>query len=317
MMINFNQLRIFYQTAKHQSCSVAAQKLFITQPAVTAQIKAFEDSCSLKLFKKKGRKIYLADEGKALFEYAKKVFEYEKEIEDAIEDMRELKKGVLKLGTTKTYARAYMPLFISQYRQTYPNIRIYLNEGSSLEMTNHLLDFQNELVIVAKIEENPQICFVPFCQEEIVVLLPPYHHITKRKSVTLGELAEEPIIIKEKGSGTRKCLNEIFARKGLVPNILMETNNTDFIKQLVLRGDGISFLVKAAISTELAEKKLVTIPIEDCRIVTDVNIAYLKNQHLSTPAQAFLNILEDLTTEGAPAQSIGTMVSSLLHQTSR
>jgi len=101
-MINFNQLRIFYQTAKYQNCTVAAQKLFITQPAVTAQIKTFEESCNLRLFKKRGRKIYLTDEGKILYEYTKKVFEYEKEIEDAIEDMRELKVGILRLGTTKT-----------------------------------------------------------------------------------------------------------------------------------------------------------------------------------------------------------------------
>jgi DNA-binding transcriptional LysR family regulator len=293
MMINFNQLRIFYQTAKYQSCTVAAQKLFITQPAVTAQIKAFEDSCNLRLFKKKGRKIYLTDEGKTLFEYAKKVFEYEKEIENAIEDMRELKKGVLRLGTTKTYARAYMPLFISKYRQSYPKIRIYLNEGSSLEMTNSVLDFKNELVIVAKVEENPQIHCVPFCQEEIVVLLPPDHDIAKKKSA-------------------RNRLNETFAQKGLVPNILMETNNTDFIKQLVHRGDGISFLVKAAVSKELENKELVTIPIEDCQIFTAVNIAYLKNQHLSTPAQAFLDILEDLTSESAPLQSISSLVAGML-----
>jgi DNA-binding transcriptional LysR family regulator len=312
MKINFHQLRIFYQTAKYQSCTVAAQKLFITQPAVTAQIKAFEDSCNLRLFKKKGRKIYLTDEGKTLFEYAKKVFEYEKEIETAIEDMRELKKGVLRLGTTKTYARAYMPLFISKYRQSYPNIRIHLNEGSSLEMTNSVLDFKNELVIVAKVEENPQIRFVPFCQEEIVVLLPPDHDIAKKESVTLSELAKEPIIMKERGSGTRKCLTEIFAQKGLVPNILMETNNTDFIKQLVLRGDGISFLVKAAVSKELENRELVTIPIEDCQIFTDVNIAYLRNQHLSTPAQAFLDILENLTSEGGPLQSISSLVAGML-----
>jgi DNA-binding transcriptional LysR family regulator len=312
MMINFNQLRIFYQTAKYQSCSVAAQKLFITQPAVTAQIKAFDDSCNLRLFKKKGRKIYLTDEGKTLFEYAKKVFEYEKEIEDAIEDMKELKKGVLRLGTTKTYARAYMPIFISKYRQSYPNIRIYLNEGSSLEMTNSVFDFKNELVIVAKVEENPQIRFIPLCQEEIVVLLPPDHDIAKKKSVTLSELAKEPIIMKERGSGTRKCLNETFAQKDLVPNILMETNNTDFIKQLVHRGDGISFLVKAAVLKELENRELVTIPIEDCQIITDVNIAYLKNQHLSTPAQAFLGILEDLTSEGAPLQSIGSLVARMI-----
>jgi len=139
-MINFNQLRIFYQTAKYQNCTVAAEKLFISQPAVTAQVKAFQEFCNLKLFKKMGRKIYLTDEGKSLYEYVRKVFEYEKEIEDTIEDMRLLKKGVLRLGTTKTYALSYMPFFISRFRQSYPHIKIHLDEGSSLQMANSLLD---------------------------------------------------------------------------------------------------------------------------------------------------------------------------------
>jgi DNA-binding transcriptional LysR family regulator len=310
-MINFNQLRIFYQTAKYQNCTIAAEKLFISQPAVTAQVKAFEEFCHLKLFKKMGRKIYLTDEGKSLYEYVRKVFEYEKEIEDTIEDMRLLKKGVLRLGTTKTYARSYMPFFISRFRQSYPHIKIHLDEGSSLQMANSLLDFQNEIVIVAKVEDNHQIRFVPFCQEEIVVLLSPDHRLSKRKSITMTELSKEPIIMKEEGSGTRKALNDAFAQKGLVPNILMETNNTDFIKQLVLRGDGISFLVRAAVSTELEEKKLVTVPIENCQIFASVSIAYLSNQHLSTPAQAFLAILEGLSPEGAPLQNIGSLVARM------
>jgi DNA-binding transcriptional LysR family regulator len=311
MMINFNQLRIFFQTAKYQNCTVAAEKLYITQPAVTSQIKAFEESCNLTLFKKKGRKIFLTDEGKNLYEYAKRVFEYEKEIGDAIEDMRELKKGILRLGTTKTYARAYMPIFISKFRHSYPNIKIHLNEGSSLDMTNSLLDFQNEIVIIGKVEDNSQIQFVPFCQEEIVVLLSPDHNLAQKKSVTLSELAKEPIIMKERGSATRKRLAEAFARKGLVPNTLMETNNTDFIKQLVLRGDGISFLVKVAISTELEDRKMVTLPIEDCKIFADVKIAYLKNQHLSTPAQAFLDILEEVSPEGTTLQSMSSLVARM------
>ncbi len=310
-MINFNQLRIFYQTAKYQNCTIAAEKLFISQPAVTAQVKAFEEFCNLKLFKKMGRKIYLTDEGKSLYEYVRKVFEYEKEIEDTIEDMRLLKKGVLRLGTTKTYARSYMPFFISRFRQAYPHIKIHLDEGSSLQMANSLLDFQNEIVIVAKVEDNHQIRFVPFCQEEIVVLLSPGHHLSKRKSITMTELSKEPIIMKEEGSGTRKALDDAFAQKGLVPNILMETNNTDFIKQLVLRGDGISFLVRAAVSTELEEKKLVTVPIENCQILASVSIAYLRNQHLSRPAQAFLAILEGLSPEGTPLQNIGSLVARM------
>jgi DNA-binding transcriptional LysR family regulator len=83
-MINLNQLRAFYQAAKCQNVSVAAQQLFVSQPAVTAQIKLFEDSCGLRLFKKKGRHLYLTDEGKTLFNYARKIFEYERKIEDAV-----------------------------------------------------------------------------------------------------------------------------------------------------------------------------------------------------------------------------------------
>jgi DNA-binding transcriptional LysR family regulator len=130
----------------------------------------------------------------------------------------------------------------------------------------------------------------------------------------MAELAEEPIVIKETGSGTRKAINDAFVSKGLAPNILMETNNTDFIKQLVLRGDGVSFLVRSAVSAELEEGKLVTIPIEDCQILADVNIAYLKNQHLSTPALAFLNMLEDLSSEGTTLQGIESLLAKMVVQ---
>ena len=92
-MINLNQLRAFYQAAKCRNVSVAAEHLFVSQPAVTAQIKLFEDNCGLKLFKKKGRSLHLTDEGKLLYNYAKKIFEYEKKIEDAVGQMKELKKG--------------------------------------------------------------------------------------------------------------------------------------------------------------------------------------------------------------------------------
>ena len=124
MMINFNQLRIFYQTAKYESCSVAAEKLFITQPAVTAQVKAFEDSCNLKLFKKRGRKIYLTDEGKKVFTYASRIFELEKQLEETISGFQNLKQGSLRIGTTKTYARYIMPILLTPFQKSFPDIII-------------------------------------------------------------------------------------------------------------------------------------------------------------------------------------------------
>ena len=313
-MINFNQLRTFCQAAKHGSYTTAAKKLYVTQPAVTAQMKLLEDHCNLKLFKKRGRKVYLTDEGKTLYQYARKIFDYEKEIEDVIEEMRELKRGVLRLGTTKTYARYFMPLMITSFRETYPHIQIHLDEGSSQDMTLSLLDFQNEIVIIAKAEDHPDVCFFPFSKEEVVLIAAPDHHLAGKSPATFAHISKEPIIMKEIGSGTRKLVNKMFAKNNSTPVMLMETSNTEFIKQLVQRGDGISFLVKEAVAVELRDGKLATVPLQGHRLFLDMSVAYLKDQHLSPPAKAFLDILGKLAPEEMLPQGIGALMVKMLSQ---
>ena len=311
-MINFNQLRVFYQAAKDGNFTLAAAKLHITQPAVTAQVKLFEEFCNLRLFKRKGRKVYLTDDGKALCEYAQKIFKYEKELENAIEDMKELKRGVLRLGTTKTYARYFMPFLITDFRQAYPHIKIHLDEGSSLDMIHSLLDFRNEVAIVARAEDHPDVCFIPFSQEDLVLILSPDHHLTQKNAISVKELVHEPIIMKETGSGTRRLVNELFAQNNVVPNVLMETSNTEFIKQLVQRGDGVSFVVREAAAAELQGGKLATVPLIEHKMRLDVSIAYLKNQHLSTTAKAFLNVLGTLAPADMSPKGIGALMAKML-----
>jgi DNA-binding transcriptional LysR family regulator len=313
-MINFNQLRVFYHTAKNLSCTKAAEQLFITQPAVTAQLKLFEGACSLRLFKKKGRHIYLTDEGQTLYDYAKKVFDYEQEIEGVIEDLRELKRGALRLGTTKTYARYFMPFLMTSFHQAYPDIKIHLDEGSSLNMMNSLLDFRNEVAVIAKAGDHPDVQFTPFSQEELILILAPDHPLSARRIVSAETLAREPIIMKEVGSGTRILVNNLFAEYRFTPNILMETSNTEFIKQLVMRGDGVSFLVREAVAAELRDGRLRTIPIKGKKLYLDVSIAFLKNQHLSPPAQAFLAILNKMVPAEKQDQGIRAIMSRVLDQ---
>jgi DNA-binding transcriptional LysR family regulator len=313
-MINLNQLRVFYHAAKNLNYTAAANELFITQPAVTAQMKAFEESCNLKLFKKRGRSLFLTDEGRALYGYAKKIFKYEKEIESAIEDMHELKRGVLSLGTTKAYARYFMPLMLSTFHENYPSIKIQLNEGSSLDMIYSLLDFKNEVAVIAKAEDLSEVNFYPFSKEEMAVIVTPGHPLTRKKAVSFKELAEEPFIMKEKGSGTRKLVEQSFAKVNCEPNTLMETSNTEFIKQLVQRGDGISIVVKEAVARELGEKKLAQVPLKNSQIYLDVSIAYLKDQPLSPPARAFVETLTKLRSEDIDPMGIGAMMAKILAQ---
>ncbi|MGD8961118.1 MAG: LysR family transcriptional regulator [Desulfobacterales bacterium] len=313
-MLNFNQFRVFYYAAKNLNFTAAAGELFITQPAVTAQIKSFEEFCNLKLFKKKGRKIYLTDEGRSLYQYAAKIFKFEKEIEAVIDDMRELKRGVLSLGTTKAYARYFMPLMITTFHQKYPQIKIQLNEGSSLDMIHGLLDFKIEVAIIAKAEDNPEVHFFPFSQEEMSLIVAPGHFLTKKKKISFADLATLPFIMKEKGSGTRKLVEELFEIEGRTPNILMETSNTEFIKQLVQRGEGVSFVVKEAVAAELKEKKLTTVPLRGPKVYLDVSIAYLKGQVLSPPARAFVDTLIGLKSEDLHPMGIGLLMAKILSQ---
>jgi DNA-binding transcriptional LysR family regulator len=314
VMLNFTQLRVFYFAAKYQSFTTAAKKLFITQPAVTAQIKLFEEYSGLKLFKKKGRKICLTDQGRTLYNYTSKVFEYEEEMEKVIYEMKELKRGLLRLGTTKTYARYFMPFLMTSFHEGYPNIKIRLDEGSSLDMIHSLLDLKNEVAIIAKAEENPNVCFIPFSHEELVLILAPEHRLARRKAVTIKDLADEPIIMKETGSGTRKRVNELFEKHHCVPDVLMETSNTEFIKQLVQRNDGVAFIAREAVVIELKEKRLINVPIKGRRIFLDVSIAYLKNQQLSPPGQAFLDMLLRIAPGEKADQGIRKIMNGMLNK---
>jgi DNA-binding transcriptional LysR family regulator len=311
-MINLNQLRVFYEAARSGSFTIAAGKLFITQPAVTAQIKIFENQCNLKLFKKRGRRLYLTDEGATLYEYAKKIFEHEREIEDVIEEMRKLKRGILRLGTSKAYARYFMPLLISSFREAYPHIKVYLDEGSSFDIIRSLVNLKNEVAVIAKVDDDPDVTFLPFMRNQLVLIVGPTHNLAKRKSVSVEELVKHPMIMKEMGSGTRKRVNELFSARGLAPSVLMETSNTEFIKQLVQRGEGISFLVEEAVAAEIREKKLATIPVAGEAPFLDVSIAYLKDQHLSHPARAFVNTLKKMIPREHKDQGIRKVLEEYL-----
>jgi DNA-binding transcriptional LysR family regulator len=312
-MINLNQLRAFYQVAKCRNVSIAAKNLFVSQPAVTAQVKLFEDNCGLKLFKKKSRNLHLTDEGKALYKYAHKIFKYEKKIERAVEQMKELKQGTLRLGSARTYARYFMPFLLTGFRDAYPNIKIHLDEGSSRDMIHSLRELKNEVVIIAKVEENPDISFIPFSREEVVLLLSPDHRLARKNSIDFDLLAEEPIILKDEGSGTRKLVDHLFIQNRRTPNVLMETGDAEIIKLLVQHGEGISFLVKEAVAVELQAGKLATAPIKDQRIFLDVSIAYLKNQPLSPPARAFLKSMEDIGTKEMRFRGLGALMQKLLN----
>ena len=300
-MLNLHHLRVFFHVAKNLSYTLAAKDLYISQPAVTKQVKALEELLDLKLFVTKGSKTNLTEEGKTLFEYAKKLFDYEKEIELAVEEIKTLKRGILQLGTPKPF-QFFLSFLMDTFHKEYPSIQIEIIEGTSLSLMRDLLNNKAEIVLGAKVEEHPKVRFIPFSREEVSFVVRPDHPLAQRKVISLEEFSEISIILKAVGAGTRKVVMDLFKEHNVTPKILLETNDSDFIKDVVQRGEAGTFLADADITEPVKEGKLVKVPIEGLEIFLEINILYLKDQPLSVPARTFLSLLgrPELTSKHFP-----------------
>lgn len=289
--MNLNQLRIFFESAKQLSFSKAAKRLYISQPAVSSQIKSLEAMLRQQLFTKVGRKMFLTEPGKVLLGYASKIFELETEAEKALNEIKEIRKGTLHVGTTKTYARYLMPNYISTFHAMYPGISIHLTEGSSLEMVQSLFQMKNEIAIVASTNYPKSSNKIPLGHEEILLVVRPDHELARQDSITVEELAKIPVIMREEGSGVRRAIMEMFKKKDCSPTILHEASNFGLIIELTEIGEGASFVVRSAVEKELEQGVLKAIKIIDTSLTIDMNIVYLNEKTLSKIGRAFINML--------------------------
>lgn len=290
-MINFNQVRVFYEVASEGSLKAASEKLFVSQSAISVMLRSFEDFCDLVLFKRIGRRLILTETGHILLQSCRQVFEQEKDLERAISDLHQLRIGIIKIGTSKTYAQHVMPPLINCFHSQYPTVKIVLDEGTSMQIGRSLLKSQNELAIIAKTEELNGVEFIPFKSEEIVLFSSPHHSFAKRaEGIRFSELKAQPIIMRDEGSGTRRVVDEAYGRHGIRPHILLETGNRECITDMVAKGEGVSFLVQSSLIEDFEKHRLQMIPIIDEKLHLDVKIAYLRDQPLSQAAKAFLKL---------------------------
>jgi DNA-binding transcriptional LysR family regulator len=296
MLMNLNQLRVFYEAARLQSFTQAARSLCVTQPAVTAQVRSLEENLELPLFNKRGpgRRMVLTGAGELLLEHARRIFELEAEMVRALAETRQLKRGLLRISTTKTYARYVMPQYVSRFREFHPGIQVNLDEGSSAEVCKALLEGRSELGVLAASQQIKGLTFVPFREEEVCLFAAPGSVLARRREKTaVGDLAGQPLIMREEGSTLCELVLQFFDRHGVTPRVVIQTSNSDCVKAMVEQGEGAAFLVRSVIEKEVVEGRLAVVPLVDEPLTLQVHIAYLEGGDLSPAALAFLGLLEE------------------------
>jgi DNA-binding transcriptional LysR family regulator len=288
MQINLNHLRIFYYAAKEKSLTKAAETLFVTQPAVTMQIKALEQYLEVALFRKRGKFLELTKEGSVLYKYAEKIFGVVEEMEHALKGFATLTRGSLTIGTTRSFARHLMPGLISRYQEKFPGIKVSLEVGSSSEIAEGVANFKYDLGIIGRIPLPGKIKAIPYKPEEFCLVVSPDHRFAKRGVVSCRELRSEPIIIRESGSGSRYSMLSFLDSHGVKPSVLIEAGSVEFIKEYVIQGRGISFLYKPEVQLEAKMGLLKPLELVEGPIYIQTVIVVPEGVTLSPAPRAFL-----------------------------
>jgi len=293
MRMNLNQLRAFFLAARERSITKAAESLYVTQPAVTMQIKSLEQDLEVKLFRKYGKNLELTEAGSVLFGYAEKIFEIVEEMEYVLKGHAASTHGSLTIGTTRSFARHLMPGLLSRFQKRYPKVKVILKVGSSQEIVDGVLDFVYDVGTIGRVPYKSRLNVIPYSREEFCLVVSPQHRFATCEDVSIRKLENEPIIIREEGSGSRYAILSLLTSHGVKPSVLMEAGSVEFIKEYIMKGQGISFLYKPEIRLEATLGLLKPVAVREGPILVQTDTVFPKGADLSPPVKAFLQLIEE------------------------
>ena len=288
---SLNSLLVFHEVAKHKSFSKAAEGLFISQPAVTKHIRNLESKMGMGLVQRGKGGFALTDFGKILFKYTQKISSHLMEIENVLGNLQKDHHGLLRIGTTESYSKCLMPKLLSGFQNSFPSIKIALDVGNSEEIERSLITYRNDLALIGVTKVSSKFESIPFLEEELALIVSPLHPLTKRQAVSLRELEGYPLIIRAKGSTTRRILLEAFKILDIYPSLLIEAASSEFIKQWVSEGKGVSVIVKRTVEDEEKRGMIKTIPLLE-KLHFEVAFLYLKEERSNPSINTFVGYIE-------------------------
>lgn len=288
--MNLHQLRVFYEVARTGSFSGAANRLNLTQPAVTWQVKSLENFYDMRFLDRIGKKVLLTEEGKVLLDYADRILNLGRQAEEALADLKGLSRGNLRIASTFTFGDFYLPALLEAFHRKYPRITVQVSTGNSSQIVENTLLHRNDLAIAAYDPKDEKLEVREITTDLLVPVVSPFHPLARKKSISLKELNGQPLILREKGSSPRKILDEILAQRGLSPQIFMESASTSAIKKMVQSGVGMAILSQQVVKKEIQARSLKKLSFSDVEIAYRFYLVYHKDKYLSRAVKAFLDV---------------------------
>jgi LysR family transcriptional regulator, low CO2-responsive transcriptional regulator len=283
---SLRQLQLFASAASTSSFSRTAKAMHLSQPAVSMQMRQLEDLAGQPLFERVGRRLFLTDAGRELARHARDVLRCLEAADESLTALLGLRAGRVRIGVTST-AKYFAPKLIALFSADNPHVTIELRVNNRDSIDTLLADNELDLALMGRPPEGLDTVVAPFADHPLVIIAPPGHPLARQRRPSLADVAREPFLVREPGSGTRAAMERFFAAAGLTPPVRMELPSNETIKQAVMAGMGLSFISRHTIGLELETRRLALVRAPGLPVVRTWNVVHLRSKRPSAAATAF------------------------------
>lgn len=291
-MINRNQLAIFHAVAEEGGFGKGAKRLFISQPAVSAQITELENYLGLKLFHRIKSGVTLTEAGEVLAKYSKRISILEVEAESAMNEFKDMNRGRLAIGASTTIGAYFLPKLLGEFQKQYPHITLEVSIGNTEEIHQQLIDGSIGIALTEGKADSSDLVAKVFREDDLLPLVSADHPLSKMQSSDLKEFLNYPLIMREKGSGTREVILQAMQLKNVEVQVAYSLASTEAIKEAVAAGLGVAFTSSLATVDEILLKRLNVINLRDFSIHRPLHQVQLKGRNPSEAEKRFLELLK-------------------------
>jgi len=283
---SLRRLRVFEAVARHRSYSRAAAELHLTQPAVSMQVRQLEAEVGLPLLEQMGRRLDVTPAGGEVLACARDVLERLRLAEESLAVLAGTGGGELSIAVTST-AKYFAPRLLAEFRRRHPGVRLRLAVSNREAVVRALTENTVDLAVMGRPPRGLDTEAAAFARHPIGLIAWPEHPLAARRRLPLAALAQETLIIRERGSGTRAAMERVFAERGFRARETLEMSSNETIKQAVMAGMGVAFLSMHTIGLELRAGRLALLSVSGLPVMREWYAIHRRGKRLSPASQAF------------------------------
>ena len=290
--MTLRQLEVFLAIVRARSYRQAAEALHASQPALSQHIRELEGELGVRLFDRLTRGVILTEAGRLLEERAKRVFATLTDVRDVLGELQGLKRGSLLVGASTTPGIYVLPAIIGAFRRRHPGIDLQLRIANSRAIEDAIRAHDVDLGVVGGHGLAPgEECLAAGLADELVLIVSPRHRWAGRREVAPAELTDEPLLVREEGSATRRGTERALDQAGIRRRVSMELGHTEAIKQAVMAGLGVAFVSVHAVRGEVADRRLAAVRLRRLRIRRHFHVIHSEARTMSAGARALVTLL--------------------------